>query len=106
MIVKPYSYDKAVRRSELYYEKSERHLWLANQLIKDAIKKSSFSGLRCADIELTLYSSGFYFDTVDQIDVTIRDLKEIYNKEGYGVDIMKVTIGGSMIEGYRLEVDW
>ena len=106
MIIKPYSYDKAVRRSELYYEKSERHIWLANQLLKDAIKRSSFSGLRRADIELTLYSSGFYFDTVDQIDVTIRDLKEIYNKEGYGVDIMKVTSGGSMIEGYRLEVNW
>ena len=81
MIIKPYSYDKAVRRSELYYEKSERHIWLANQLLKDAIKRSSFSGLRHADIELTLYSSGFYFDTVDQIDVTIRDLNEIYNKK-------------------------
>lgn len=106
MIVKPYSYDKAVRRSELYYEKSERHIWLANQLLKDAIKKSSFSGLRHADIELTLYSSGFYFDTVDQIDVTVRDLKEVYKEEGYGVDIMKVTSGGRMIEGYRLEVSW
>lgn len=106
MIVKPYSYDKAVRRSELYYKKSERHIWLANQLLKDAIKKSSFSGLRHADIELTLYSSGFYFDTVDQIDVTLRDLKEIYNEDGYGVDIMKVTSGGREIEGYRLEVNW
>lgn len=106
MIVKPYSYDKAVRRSELYYEKSERHIWLANQLLKDAIKKNSFSGLRHADIELTLYSSGFYFDTVDQIDVTLRDLKEVYKEEGYGVDIMKVTSGGCEIEGYRLEVNW
>lgn len=106
MIVKPYSYDKAVRRSELYYEKSERHIWLANQLLKDAIKKSSFSGLRRADIELTLYSSGFCFDTVNQIDVTLRDLKDIYNKEGYGVDIMKITSGRCEVEGYRLEVNW
>ena len=30
MIVKPYSYDKAVRRSELYEEASERQIWLAN----------------------------------------------------------------------------
>ena len=75
-------------------------------MLKDAIKKSSFSGLRHADIELTLYSSGFYFDTVDQIDVTVRDLKEVYKEEGYGVDIMKVTSGGRMIEGYRLEVNW
>lgn len=106
MIVKPYSYDKAVKRSELYYEKSERHIWLANQLLKEAIKKSSFSGLRHADIELTLYSSGFYFDTVDQIDVTARDLKEVYKEEGYGVDIMKITSGRRETEGYRLEVYW
>lgn len=106
MIVKPYSYDKAVRRSELYYEKSERHIWLANQLLKEAIKKSSFSGLRHADIELTLYSGGFYFDTVDQIDVTIRDLKEVYNEEGYGVIITEITGGRLEVEGYRLEVNW
>lgn len=106
MIVKPYSYDKAVRRSELYYEKSERHIWLANQLLKEAIKKSSFSGLRHADIELTLYSSGFYFDTVSQIDVTVRDLQEVYKEEGYGVDIIKITSGRRETEGYRLEVYW
>ena len=106
MIVKPYSYDKAVRRSELYYEKSERHIWLANQLLKEAIKKSSFSGLRHVDIELTLYSSGFYFDTIDQIDVTVRDLKEVYNEEGYGVIITEITGGRNEVEGYRLEVRW
>lgn len=106
MIVKPYSYDKAVRRSELYYEKSERHIWLANQLLKEVIKRNSFSGLRHADIELTLFSGGFSFDSVDQIDVTIRDLKEVYNEEGYGVNIMKITSGRCEIEGYRLEVKW
>ena len=106
MIVKPYPYNIAVKCSELYYERSERHIWLANQVLKDAIKKSSFSGFRSADIELTLYSSGFYFDTVDQIDVTVRDLKDIYKKEGYGTDIMKITSGGLEIEGYRLEVNW
>lgn len=106
MIVKPYSYDKAVRRSELYEEASERHIWLANQLLKEAIKKSSFSGLRHADIELTLYSGGFYFDTVDQIYVTITDLKDIYNKEGYGVILTEVTGGQLGVQGYRLEVNW
>ena len=106
MIIKPYSYDKTLRRSELYYDKSERHIWLANQLLKEAIKKSSFSGLRHADIELTLYSSGFYFDTVDQIDATVRDLKDIYKKEGYGTNIIKITGGWSEVEGYRLEVSW
>ena len=106
MIVKPYSYDKAVRRSELYYEKSERHIWLANQLLKEAIKRNSFSGLCHADIELTLFSGGFSFDSVDQIDVTIRDLKEVYNEEGYGVVITEVTDGQLEVQGYRLEVNW
>lgn len=106
MIVKPYSYDKAVRRSELYYEKSERHIWLANQLLKEAIKRSSFSGLRHADIELTLFSGGFSFDSIDQIDVTIRDLKEVYKEEGYGVVITEVTDGQLEVQGYRLEVNW
>lgn len=106
MIVKPYSYDKAVRRSELYYEKSERHIWLANQLLKEAIKRSSFSGLRHADIELTLFSGGFSFDSIDQIDVTIRDLKEVYKEEGYGVVITEVTGRQLKLEGYRLEVNW
>lgn len=109
MIVKPYSYDKAVRRSELYSEASERDIWLANQLLKDAIKKSSFSGFRSADIELTLYSSGFCFDTVDQIDVTVRDLKEVYHEEGYGVIITEIkgfVNERSEVAGYRLEVRW
>lgn len=106
MIVKPYSYDKAVGRSELYYEKSERHIWLANQLLKEAIKRNSFSGLRHADIELTLFSGGFSFDSVDQIDVTVRDLKEVYNEEGYGVVITEVIGRQLKVEGYRLEVNW
>lgn len=106
MIVKPYSYDKAVRRSELYEEASERQIWLANQLLKEAIKRSSFSGLRHADIELTLYSSGFDFDTVDQIDVTIRDLKDVYNDEGYGVILTEITGEQLKVQGYRLEVNW
>jgi hypothetical protein len=106
MIIKPYSYDKAVRRSELYREASERHIWLANQLLKEAIKRSSFSGLYHADIELTLYSSGFFFDSVDQIDVTVRDLREVYHEEGYSIVITEITDGQLKVQGYRLEVNW
>lgn len=106
MIIKPYSYDQAVRRSELYYEKSERHIWLANQLLKDTIKRSSFSGIRHAYIELTLYSGGFYFDNIDQIESTIKDLRDVYKEEGYGVVITEITGGQLKVEGYRLEVDW
>lgn len=106
MIIKPYSYDKALRRSELYYEKSERHIWLANKLLKTAIKKSSFSGLSHTDIELTLYSSGFYFDNIDQIEATIKDLRDAYKEEGYYVSIEKLIGENLNVEGYRLEVDW
>lgn len=107
MIVKPYSYDKAVRRSELYNEASERHIWLANQLLKDAIKKSSFSGFRHADIELTLYSSGFLFDNINQIWVTTSDLEQFYHEEGYGTSFIPLKNGlTGKIEGYRLEVNW
>lgn len=106
MIVKPYSYYKAARRSSLYEEASERQIWLANQLLKESIKRSSFSGLRHADIELTLYSNGFFFNSVDQIDVTTRDLEEVYQKEGYNTILIPLKNGIGKIEGYRLEVNW
>lgn len=106
MIIKPYPYDKALRRSELFYEKSERHIWLANQLLKEAIKKSSFSGLYHADIELTLYSSGFFFDNIDQIWVTVSDLETFYHDEGYSTSFIPLKNGTGEIEGYRLEVGW
>jgi len=106
MIVKPYSYDKAARRSALYEEASERHIWLANQLLKESIKRSSFSGLRHADIELTLYSNGFFFDNIDQIWVTATDLEQFYQKEGYNTILIPLKNGIREIEGYRLEVNW
>lgn len=106
MIIKPYSYDKAVKRTNLLFEKSERNLWVANKLLKAAIKKSSFSGLSHTDIELTLYSSGFYFDNINQIEATIKDLRDAYKEEGYYVLIKELTGENLNVEGYRLEVDW
>lgn len=106
MIIKPYSYDRAVKRTDLMAEKSERNLWMANRLLKAAIERSSFSGISHTYIELTLYSSGFYFDNIDQIEATIKDLRDIYKEEGYYASIEKLTGENLRIEGYRLEVDW
>lgn len=106
MIIKPYSYNKAVKRTNLLFDKSERNLWVANKLLKTSIKRSSFSGLSHTDIELTLYSSGFYFDNIDQIEATIKDLRDAYKEEGYYVSIEKLTGENLNVEGYRLEVDW
>jgi hypothetical protein len=106
MIIKPYSYDRAVKRTDVMSEKSERNLWMANKLLKAAIEKSSFSGISHTDIELTLYSSGFYFDDIYQIEATIKDLRDAYKKEGYYVSIEKLTGTNLKVEGYRLEVNW
>jgi len=106
MKIKPYSYDKALRRSSLMFEKSERNLWVANKRLKEAIKRSSFSGLCHADIELTFYSSDFYFDDIYQIESTMKDLKDVYKEEGYSVSIKKLIGTNLKVEGYRLEVNW
>jgi len=106
MIIKPYSYDRAVKRTDLMSEKSERNLWIANRLLKAAIERSSFSGVSHTDIELTLYSSGFYFDNIDQIEATIKDLRDIYKEEGYYTSIEELTGTNLRVEGYRLRVDW
>ena len=106
MKITPYPYNKAVERTQLYEYPSERNLWLANKILKKAIKRSSFSGLRHTDIEITLYSSGFEFDNEGQIYATVTDLKDMYDKVGYVARIRELTNGWRQINGYRLEVTW
>lgn len=106
MNIKPYSYKKARKSTDMFRVKSEYHLWMANEMLKKAIKRSCLSGLDYADIELTLYTSGFNFDDVNQIEVTIKDLADIYFNEGYYTNIKELMGTEFKIEGYRLRINW
>lgn len=106
MNIKPYSYKKARENTDMFRVKSEYHLWMANEMLRKAIKRSCLSGLDHADIELTLYTNGFNFDDVTQIEVIINDLAVIYFDEGYYTSIKELIGVEFKIEGYRLKVDW
>lgn len=106
MNIKPYSYKKARKSTDMFRVKSEYHIWMANEMLRKAIKRSCLSGLDHADIELTLYTSGFNFDDVNQIETTINDLATIYLNEGYYTNIRELIGAEFKIEGYRLRIDW
>ena len=106
MKIKPYSIKKALERTELHSDTTGRNLWIANKMLKEAIKRGSFSGEDNADIELTFYTSGTCFDDVYQIKTIIDDLSNCYEKEGYSTYIDKLTGASFEIEGYRLTVFW
>ena len=106
MNIKPYSYKKARKSTDMFRVKSEYNIWMANEMLKKTIKKSCLSGLDHADIELTLYTSGFNFDNITQIEVTIKDLAIIYFNEGYYTNIKELMGAEFKIEGYRLRIDW
>lgn len=106
MNIKPYSYKKARKSTDMFRVKSEYHLWMANEMLRKAIKRSCLSGFDHADIELTLYTSGFNFDDVNQIEVTIKDLADIYFNEGYYTNIKELMGAEFKIEGYHLRIDW
>lgn len=105
MTIKPYSYNKAREYTDMYKTRTEYNIWAANESLKEAIKRSCLSGFDRANIELTLYSSGFNFDMVSQIKNIIENLATIYTDEGYYTNIQELY-GGVKIEGYRLTVDW
>lgn len=105
MTIKPYSYDKAREYTNMYKTRTEYNIWVTNEMLKEAIARSCFSGLDHASIELTLYSSGFSFDDAGQVKNVIENLATIYNDEGYYINIQEL-FKGIKVEGYRLTVDW
>lgn len=106
MNIKPYSYKKARKSTDMFRTKSEYNIWMANEMLKKAIKRSCLSGLDHTDIELTLYTNGFNFDDVTQIEVIINDLAVIYFDEGYYTNIKELMGTEFKIEGYRLRINW
>lgn len=106
MTIKPYSIKKAMERTDLHSGKIDRNLWIANKMLKEAIKNRSFCGESDADIELTLYTTETNFEDIYQIEDVIDELSNCYEKEGYSTCIRELTGTTLKIEGYRLTVDW
>lgn len=106
MNIKPYSIEKALERTKLHPDTTGRNLWIANKMLKKAIKRRSFYGEDNADIELTLYTNGTCFNEVCQIENVINDLSNCYKKEGYSTYIDELAGASFETEGYRLTVFW
>ena len=106
MNIKTYSIKKAIERTNFYSGRIDQNLWIANKMLKESIKRRSFSGENRADVEVTLYTSGVSFDDIYQIETIIDDLADCYKKEGYSTCIEELSGSLFKIEGYRLTVLW
>lgn len=105
-IFEPYSIDEAIKRSWRYSSKSERDLWIANELLKKQIEDCSFSGRYDAAIEYTIYDLTPTFLNINEVEATIGTLAEKYMAEGYHIVITPLKGACLKIEGYRMEVSW
>lgn len=105
-IFEPYSIDKAIKRSWRYSSKSERDLWIANELLKKQIEECSFSGGYDATIEYTIHDLTPAFSNINEVEATVNTLAEEYMAEGYHIVITPLKGYCQRIEGYRMEVSW
>ena len=105
-VIKPYSFDEAIERSRIYADKSERDLWIANELLKRQIEECSFSGGYEATIEYTIYDLSPAFSNINEVEATVGTLADVYEEEGYHTKVTPLKGYCHRIEGFRLEVNW